>query len=139
MPDSVFFDTNVLVYFIVDDAARTPRADELLASGGIISVQILNEFVSVARGKLKMPWQEVDEAMASIRRLCPDPLPLTIDTHEGALRIAQRYGFRFFDALVAASALEAGCTTLYSEDLQDGQIVEGRLAIRNPFRIVGGV
>jgi predicted nucleic acid-binding protein len=133
MPDRVFFDTNILIYTIRDDDERTPRAEDLLAGGGIISVQVLNEFVAVARRKLKMPWDEIEAASESIRRLCPDPLPLTADTHEIAVKIAQRYGYQIYDAMVAAAALEAGCTRLYSEDMRDGQIIDTRLMIRNPF------
>ena len=80
-----------------------------------------------------MPWNEVTEALDAIRVLCPSPVAITIDTHEAALRIRQKYGFEIYDALVAASALEADCATLYSEDLQDGQIIDHQLTIRNPF------
>ena len=98
-----------------------------------MSVQVLNELASVARRKLGMTWDEIGEALAAIRVLCPSPVPLTIETHEAGLRIAAQYRFHIYDALVAAAALEAECTTLYSEDLQDGQIIDGRLTIRNPF------
>ena len=60
----------------------------------------------------------------------PSPLPLTIETHDAALRIAAQYRFHIYDALVAAAALEAECTTLYSEDLQDGQIIDVHFALR---------
>ncbi len=133
MRDKVFFDTNVLIYAIAQNDGRGPRAEALLATGGVLSVQILNEFVSVARRKIRMPWNEVTEALDAIRVLCPSPVAITIDTHEAALRIAQKYGFEIYDALVAASALEADCATLYSEDLQDGQIIDHQLTIRNPF------
>jgi predicted nucleic acid-binding protein len=59
---------------------------------------------------------------------------LTIDTHDAGRRIAAKYGYSVFDGLIAASALEAECDTLYSEDLQDGQVIEGRVTIRNPFQ-----
>ncbi len=73
--------------------------------------------------------------MNAIRVLCPAPVPITIETHEAALRVAQKYGYQIYDALVIAAALEAGCDTLYSEDLQDGQVVlDGQLTIRNPFK-----
>jgi len=133
MRDKVFFDTNVLIYAIAQNDGRGPRAEALLATGGVVSVQILNEFVSVARRKIRMPWNEVTEALDAIRVLCPSPVAITIDTNEAALRIAQKYGFEIYDALVAASALEADCATLYSEDLQDGQIIDHQLTIRNPF------
>jgi predicted nucleic acid-binding protein len=133
MRDKVFFDTNVLIYAIAQNDARGPRAEALLATGGLVSVQVLNEFVSVARRKIRMPWSEVTEALDAIRVLCPSPVAITIDTHGAALRIAQKYGYEIYDALVAASALEAECATLYSEDLQDGQVIDRQLTIRNPF------
>lgn len=133
MPDRVFFDTNVLVYALAQNDPRSSRAEELLASGGVLSVQILNEFVSVAQRKILMPWSEITEALDAIRILCPSPLPITVETHEVALKIAQKYGYRIYDALVVAAALDSACDTLYSEDLHDGQTIEGQLTIRNPF------
>lgn len=132
MPVKAFLDTNVLIYAVTDDEPRSTLAEELLASGGVISVQILNEFVSVARRKISMSWDEVTDALDAFRVLCPDPIPVTIEVHEAALKIAEKRGFNIYDALVVAAALEAGCATLYSEDLQDGQKIEG-LTIRNPF------
>lgn len=132
MSDRTFFDTNVLVYVVGQEDDRTAKAEALVASGGVVSVQVLNELASVARRKLGMSWDEIGEALAAIRILCP-PMPLTIDTHDAGVRIAAKYGFQFYDALIAAAALEADCTTLYSEDFQDGQVIEGRLTIRNPF------
>lgn len=88
---------------------------------------------SVARRKLGMSWEQIGDALAAIRVLCPSPMPLTLDMHDAGVRIANKYGFQFYDAQIAAAALEAECTTLYSEDFQDGQIIEGRLTVRNPF------
>jgi predicted nucleic acid-binding protein len=128
-----FFDTNVLLYAVALDDPRNARAEELLSSGGRISVQILNEFVSVARRKLLMPWSDVTEAAATFRELCPSPLAITIAIHEAALKIAEKHGFGIYDALVIAAALESECPVLYSEDFQDGQTIDGQLTIRNPF------
>ena len=133
MSGRAFFDTNILVYVVGQKDKRTDRAEALLAGGGIISVQVLNELANVSRKKLRMSWEEIDEALAAIRVLCPSPLPLTVDTHDAGRSIAARYGYSMFDGLIAASALEAECDTLYSEDLQDGQVIEGRLTVRNPF------
>jgi predicted nucleic acid-binding protein len=133
MPGKPFFDTNVLIYAVAENDPRNTRAEELLASGGVLSVQILNEFVSVARRKILMSWSDVLEALDAFRVLCPSPLPLTIAMHEASLKIAERHGYNIYDALVVAAALQAGCTTLYSEDLQDGQIIDQKLTIRNPF------
>ena len=133
MSDRAFFDTNVLVYVVGQKDERTPKADALVAKGGVISVQVLNELASVSRRKLGMSWEDVGNALAAIRVLCPIQTPLTIDTHDAGVRIAAKYGFQFYDALIAAAALEAKCTTLYSEDFQDGQLIEGRVTVRNPF------
>jgi predicted nucleic acid-binding protein len=139
MPAKAFFDTNVLIYAIAEPTiaepdARTPCAEKLLLGGGVISVQILNEFAAVARRKLGMPWPDVKEALQAIRVLCPAPVPLTLAVHDLALSIVDRYGYSIYDALVAAAALKARCTVLYSEDMQDELVVEGKLTIRNPFR-----
>jgi len=131
--DKAFFDTNVLVYVVSQQDERTSKAEALVANGGIISVQVLNELASVSRRKLGLSWEDVGDALAALRVLCPSPTPLTTDTHDAGLRIAAKYGFPFYDALIAAAALEAECTTLYSEDFQDGQVIEGRLTVRNPF------
>jgi predicted nucleic acid-binding protein len=134
MSDRAFFDSNVLIYAMVSGDSRRERAQQLVAQGGVISVQVLNEFVAVARRKMRAPWKDVIEALDAVRILFPSPVSITLDTHEAALKIAQQYGFGIYDAQIAASALETGCSTLYSEDLQDGQVVEERLTIRNPFR-----
>jgi predicted nucleic acid-binding protein len=133
MPGKAFLDTNVLIYAVTQNDARSARAEELLASGGVVSVQILNEFTAVARRKLLMPWVEVEEAVEAFLVLCPSPVPVTLEIHEAARAIAEKLGCNIYDALVVAAALEAGCTTLYSEDFQDGQVIEGKLTVRNPF------
>lgn len=134
MPGKVFFDTKILIYAIAQDDPRGPRAEALLAAGGVVSVQVLNEFVSVARRKLRMPWKDLTEALDAIRVLCQPPVPIMISTHETAMKIAELQGYEIYDALVIAAALEGKCETLYSEDLQHGQVIEGKLTIRNPFR-----
>ncbi len=133
MPAKAFFDTNVLIYAVAKNDPRSAQAEELLASGGVLSVQILNEFASVARRKISMSWSEVTEALDAFRVLCPLALPITIQMHEVALQIAQSHNYTVYDSLVVAAALEAGCATLYSEDLHDGQTIDGQLTIRNPF------
>lgn len=128
----VFFDTNVVLYLLSADAAKADRAEELLAGGGAISVQVLNEFASVASRKLRMAWPEIAEVLAQVRAACAVE-PLSVQTHERGLEVAQRYGLSLYDALIVAAALLAGCATLYSEDMHDGLVVEGTLTIRNPF------
>ncbi|OGV73106.1 MAG: pilus assembly protein [Methylophilales bacterium RIFCSPHIGHO2_02_FULL_57_10] len=128
-----FFDTNVLLYLFSGDDVKADRAEALLAAGGVVSVQVLNEFASVASRKLAMPWAEIQTVLRDIRRLCK-VAPLTVEAHERGLELVQRYGFSLYDAMVVASALEVGCATLWSEDFQDGLRVDGALTIRNPFK-----
>jgi predicted nucleic acid-binding protein len=134
MPARNFLDTNVLIYAVAKNDPRATQAEELLAGGGVVSVQSLNEFAAVARRKLKMSWKEVREFLDLICVLCPDPAPITVNTHKAALALAEKYAYGIYDALLISSALEAGCKTLFSEDLQDGQVINRQLTIRNPFR-----
>jgi len=133
MSDKPFLDTNVVLYAFRQGDARSQRAENLLAAEGTLSVQVLNEFVNVARRKLNKSWEEVRRALGILRVFCPDPAPVTIETHNRAVQIAERYGYSIFDSLIVAAALERQCETLYSEDLQAGQVIEGRLRIENPF------
>ena len=128
-----FLDSNVLVYAFTSDP-RAGQAQMLLARGCNIGVQGLNEFANVARRKLRMTWIEVREALAAIRTLCRAILPIDIETHTEALRLAERYRYTIFDALVVAAALRADCGVLWSEDMQDGLVIDRRLRIVNPFR-----
>jgi len=134
MSDRAFLDTNVFVYAIVQDDPRSHDAEKLISAGGRVSVQVLNEFAAVVRRKTNMPWGEVQLALESIKVFCPDPLPITLDIHQQALAIAEKYRYKVYDALIVASALEARCTILYSEDMQDGQVIQSKLTVRNPFR-----
>lgn len=131
-----FFDTNVVLYLLSADTSKADRAEELVALRGTISVQVLNEFVAVASRKLHMQMIDVREALAGIRAVCA-VVPITIETHDRAVEIAERYGLSIYDALIAAAALLAGCKTLHSEDMQDGQVIERQLTIRNPFAASG--
>jgi predicted nucleic acid-binding protein len=136
MRDDIFLDTNILIYASLPEEARYPTATAVLGAGGVISVQVFNEFVYVVRRKFKRPWAEVRQALSSMSDLLHPPLSISSTTHTWALVIAERDGLSFYDALIVASALEAGCTTLLSEDMQNGRVIDGRLTIRNPFTAV---
>jgi predicted nucleic acid-binding protein len=133
-----FFDTNVLLYLLSADAAKADRAESLLAEGGTISVQVLNEFASVALRKLEMPIAELREILEPVRSLCQVE-PVTEDTHDRALALIERHGFSLYDAMLIAAALRAGCSRLYSEDLQHGQLIDRQLRIVNPFRLTSNL
>lgn len=126
-----FFDTNVLVYAFLD-VARRERAVDLIASGGVISAQVLNEFTNVARRKRERDWADIERAVSVIRARFPEIMPLTADTHAAALGLARDHGLAFYDALIVASAIEAECDILYSEDMQHGRGIGG-LTMVNPF------
>ena len=130
-----FFDTNVLLYLMSADSAKADRVEELVACGGTISVQVLNEFVAVTSRKLALPWAEIRAVLAPIRTVC-GVVPISLETHDRGLDLAERHGFSIYDAMIVASALLAGCRTLYTEDLNDGQRIDRQLIIRNPFSAV---
>ncbi|MFZ5560053.1 MAG: PIN domain-containing protein [Pseudomonadota bacterium] len=127
-----FVDTNVLIYLMSADAARADRAEAVIGADAVSSVQVFNEMANVARRKLGMGWQELDEFLGLVRALCP-PEPLTLATHDRGRQIAERYQLSVYDAMIVASALLAGCDVLYSEDMQHGLVIEGQTRICNPF------
>jgi len=130
--DKRFIDTNILLYLLSEDQDKAERAEEVLSLGGVVSVQVLNEFASTSLRKLKMTCPEVREIIDVIRELCT-VVPVTLDTHSLGLDIVERYRFSFYDALIIASALENGCSLLFTEDLQHGQHIDKKLGIHNPF------
>lgn len=97
-------------------------------------MQVLNELANVMRRKLAMPWQEVTEVLQLIHAVCQIE-PLTITIHDRGLQLAERYQLSVYDAMIVAAALIAGCRLLYSEDMQDGLLVNKQLRICNPFRM----
>lgn len=128
-----FFDTNVLLYLASDDAAKADRAEELLADGGTVSVQVLNEVANVGRRKMGLSWVELHAFLGLFRRLL-EVRPVTAAIHDRGLAIAERYGLAIFDSMIVASALDSGCDRLWSEDMQHGLTIDKRLLIENPFR-----
>ncbi len=132
MPGS-FFDTNVLVYIASGDPVRADRAEEIIGRGGAISVQVLNELTNVARRKMRMSWQDTHSFLSTLRGLLTVH-PVTVEMHETGLALAERYNLSTYDAMIVASALHADCGTLWSEDMQHGMTLDGRLRIVNPFR-----
>jgi predicted nucleic acid-binding protein len=132
MSAGVFLDTNVLVYANSQGDYRAAIARQLLIDGGVVGIQVLNEFASVARAKLGFTWMGVQEAIEKILILCPNPRPLRVETHLRALELSKRYGFSIWDGLILTAATEARCSKLLTEDLQHGQVVEG-VRIENPF------
>jgi predicted nucleic acid-binding protein len=133
MSGKPFLDTNVLVYAFASNDPRAAEAESLLSGGGVVSVQVLNEFVNVCRTKLRLDWSRIRQALNIVRDLTGPPLPLTLETHQRALALAEEQGIPFYDSLIVAAALLSQCETIYSEDFKDGRKI-GPVTIRNPFR-----
>ncbi len=131
MPDK-FFDTNVLIYIASGDPGKADRAERILRDGGTISVQVLNELTNVARRKMRLTWAETRAFLSMLRGLLA-VRPITVEIHETGVSLAERYDLSIYDAMIVASALHADCDTLWSEDMQDGMMIESRLRIANPF------
>ena len=127
-----FFDTSVLLYLLSKDATKADRVEALLTERGTISVQVLNEFAAIAIRKLTMPLPEVRDILDTVRAVC-DVESVTVETHDRALAVVERYGFSLYDSLLIAAARIAGSKVLYCEDLQHGQLIDGQLRIVNPF------
>ena len=132
MKDKHFADTNVLLYLLSQDSQKADAAEAVLNTGVTISMQVLNETTQVLRRKVKLSWSETHEFLELIQSLCRIT-PLTLQTHIKGLELAERYQFSVYDSMIVAAALLADCQILYSEDMQHGLLVEGRLLIQNPF------
>ena len=126
-----FIDSNVILYLLSDDAGKADKAESIVAAGGIISVQVLNEITSICHKKLKMDWVEIEAVLDAIKANL-DIVPLTEKTHALAVQICKRYQLSFYDAHICAAAIDAGANILLSEDMQDGMLFDD-MAIRNPF------
>lgn len=127
-----FFDSNVLLYLASGDDRKADRAESVLSRGGSVSVQVLNEITNVARRKMGLSWIDTRQFLATLRTLVTVH-PVTLQIHESGLELAEKFGFAIYDAMIAASALDAGCERLWSEDFQHGLHIDGKLRILNPF------
>jgi len=129
--DRCFIDTNVAVYLLGEDPVKAARAEALLVNRPTISTQVANEFINVCTRKLGLTRAAAHENARALMRHC-EVIPLDAATVDRAMRLGERYGFSHWDALIIAAATLADCTILFSEDMQNGQVLDG-LTIRNPF------
>lgn len=128
---SRFFDTNILVY-AQEASPKGEVARRLIEQGGIVSVQVMNEFANVLKRKYAKSWEEIEEALADIETVFDDIRPITIELHRSAIALARNHIINFYDALIIAAALHVECDVLFSEDLQHGRKF-GALEVVNPF------
>ena len=131
MPGS-FLDFNIVLYLASEDLLKADRAQELVAEGGTISVQVLNEIANISRRKMGLSWAETRNFLLMIRGLLKVE-PITIEIHDVGISLAERYQLSVYDSMIVSAALSAECDTLLSEDLQNGLLINGRLRVLNPF------
>jgi predicted nucleic acid-binding protein len=131
MKTDVFFDSNILLYLVDAATPKADRSDALLADGGVISVQVLNEISNVVRSKWKRPWGDLHHVLKTVRANTII-VPVTDETHLLGIAYAERYQLQVYDGILVAAAVLAGCTTLYSEDMHNGLVIDG-LTITNPY------
>ena len=136
MPAEAFLDTNIILYAVGDDPVRSPIAAARMTDGCTISVQVLNEFANICRRKLELPWREIDLHLDKVHRFALTVRPIEMSTHLLGRQIAERHQLPFYDSLLLAAAVEAGCRQFISEDLQHGLTI-GALSVVNPFRAAG--
>ncbi|MCG8334992.1 MAG: PIN domain-containing protein [Proteobacteria bacterium] len=129
-----FLDTNILLYLLSSDSIKANKAESIIQAGGMISIQVLNEFTNVTRRKLGMPWDEISEILMLFRSLV-DVTPLTMEIHDRGRYIAERYQLSVYDAMIVASALNGDCDILYTEDMHHDMLIDDQLKIHNPFLI----
>jgi len=134
MPAKAFIDTNIVIYSLGPNSAKTSLVAPLFAHHPTISTQVLSETANVATKKLALTLPETGKLLAMLEATCRVEIVTPATIHH-ALDIAGRYGFSWYDSLIVAAALEAGCDTLYTEDLHHGQVIEGKLTVTNPFLI----
>jgi len=129
---AAFLDSNILIYALADDPRRTDLALALVEAGGTISAQVRTEVAHVLRRKVGLDWPAIAGAMDLFTSLLA-VVPVTPEAAAAALAIAEETGYSLWDAQIVASAIEAGCGVVYSEDMQHGRRIGG-LEIRNPFQ-----
>jgi predicted nucleic acid-binding protein len=127
-----FADTNVIVYAQSDDGEKSAKAIQLLEGDLVISTQVVNETVSVLTRKHGFSLGDAHQVATYLLVVC-EVVPLDADTIREAIRLAARHQLSHWDSLIVSAALLAGCDTLYTEDLQHGQVFDDRLTVVNPF------
>ena len=129
----IFFDTNTLLYLLSSDSKKADWVSSNLQQSNVISVQVLNEFTSASLRKIKISHAELDEFLDLFTSIF-SVMKLDLETFNTGLMISRQYGYRHYDSMIIAAALEAGCERLYSEDMQHRQIINKKLQIVNPFK-----
>jgi len=135
MKDKAFLDSNILLYaFSMDDPEKQERSGRIIESEPCCtSVQALNEFCNVCLKKWRFNRQTIETAIDYLLGWCSVD-QVSTKTLRRALAMQEKYGYSYYDCVMLASALDYDCNIIYSEDMSDGQVIEGRLKITNPFK-----
>lgn len=133
MKDKAFVDSNVWLYLLGNDLDKKEKAILLLKHRHVISTQVLAENSNVCKRKLNLDIETITQHIRILTATCE--VSIILPEHiVSALNIAGKYRLGFYDSLIIATAIEKDCQVLYSEDLQDGQVFEGKLKVVNPFK-----
>jgi predicted nucleic acid-binding protein len=136
MSDNYFIDTNILIYcYTEDEPVKNQKALDITNQvETFISTQVLTELSNTLRKKFKLPWKDIELVLSEVGSDFNVYVnkPVTI---KKACFIAEKYQYSFYDSLIISAALSCNCSILYSEDLQDKQVIENKLTILNPFNI----
>lgn len=132
MQGKSFIDTNIVIYSLGTDSTKAHIAAPLFIGSPTISTQVLSETANVAFKRLSLSLAETRTLITTLEAMCRVEV-ISMGAIHTALDIRERYGLSWYDSLIVASALEADCDILYSEDMQNGQEIDGRLRIVNPF------
>jgi predicted nucleic acid-binding protein len=127
-----FIDTNIIIYALGQNSPKAHIAAPLFVDSPVISTQVLSETANVASKRLAQSASEIRKLISSLETICRVEIISLVTIHT-ALEIRERYNFSWYDSLIVASALEAECDILYSEDMQNGQVINDSLRIVNPF------
>ena len=137
MSDKCFFDSNILVYM---QDVEEPQKQQISRSlffecvadnSAFISTQCLQEFYNVVAKKKKLEAKSAKQTIHELSKSLP-VIQITPVMIENAIDISVETQFSFWDSLILSAAKSADCNILYSEDLNDGQIIRG-VTIKNPF------
>jgi len=128
-----FVDSNIILYLLDKDSDKKEKAEKIIASSPFLNSQVLVEVGNVCKRKFGYSKYDILNIWSDLINDC---ICVNIEetTMKYAIDLIKRYDFQLFDSIVIASALETNCSILFSEDMQDGMILEGKLTIINPFK-----
>ena len=137
MSDRVFLDTNIIIYmYSEDDEDKRDIAYQFVNNTNCVtSIQVMNEVSNVLIKKYALGKSEISKYLDEIEAISEEVLLIQRKTINQALDIKEKYGYSFYDCIMLASAIEASCSIILTEDMNDGQVIDGTLKIVNPFTV----